>query len=94
QALADNDAVLGLARDGGWWVLGVTAAASAECLRGVPMSTPDTGAETLAALQRTGVTVELVGELADVDTLDDVEVVRRACRPESRFSRAAAGVSA
>ncbi|MCH9731552.1 MAG: DUF2064 domain-containing protein [Actinomycetia bacterium] len=93
QALVDNDAVLGLACDGGWWVLGVTDAASAECLRGVPMSAPDTGAETLAALQREGVVVELVGELADVDTLDDVAVVRRACRPESRFSRAAAGVS-
>ncbi|MCH9733774.1 MAG: DUF2064 domain-containing protein [Actinomycetia bacterium] len=94
QALADNDAVLGLARDGGWWVLGVTDAATAYCLRGVPMSAPDTGAETLAALQRAGVTVELVAELADVDTLDDVEIVRRDCRPESRFSRAVAGVSA
>ncbi len=92
QALADNDAVLGLACDGGWGVLGVTDAATAACLRGLPMSAPDTGAETLAALQRTGVTVELVGELADVDTLDDVEVVRRACPPESRFSRAAARV--
>ena len=27
QSLADNDAVLGMARDGGWWVLGVTDAA-------------------------------------------------------------------
>ncbi|GJF12234.1 hypothetical protein NGTWS0302_03250 [Mycolicibacterium cyprinidarum] len=87
RSLAHNDAVLGMAFDGGWWVLGVTVAATAECLRGVPMSAPDTGAETLAALQRSGITVGLVSELADVDTLDDVPVVRRDCLPESRFSR-------
>lgn len=87
RSLAHNDAVLGMAFDGGWWVLGVTVAATAECLRGVPMSAPDTGAETLAALQRSGITVGLVSELADVDTLDDVPVVRRDCHPESRFSR-------
>ena len=94
QTLADHEAVLGLACDGGWWVLGVTDSATAGCLRGVPMSAPDTGTETLAALQHTGVAVELLGELADVDTLDDVGVVRRACPPASRFSRITAQVSA
>ena len=39
-ALCDADAVLGMARDGGWWVLGVTDPAMAECLREVPMSRP------------------------------------------------------
>ncbi|MGZ8801214.1 MAG: TIGR04282 family arsenosugar biosynthesis glycosyltransferase [Mycobacterium sp.] len=92
QSLADNDVVLGMARDGGWWVLGVTDAATADCLRGVPMSAPDTGAVTLAALQHTGVNVELVSELADVDTLEDVGEVRRACPPGSRFSRITATV--
>ncbi len=90
QSLADNGTVLGMACDGGWWVLGVTDAAAADCLRGVPMSAPDTGAATLAALKHIGLTVELVSELADVDTLDDVDVVRRACLPESRFSRVTA----
>lgn len=94
QVLVDSDAVLGMARDGGWWVLGVTDAATADCLRGVPMSAPGTGAETLAALQHTGVDVALVGELADVDTVDDVEAVRRGCRPGSRFSRVTAQVMA
>jgi rSAM/selenodomain-associated transferase 1 len=95
---ADNllcgDAALGLARDGGWWVLGVTKPAMAECLREVPMSRPDTGAVTLAALRDTGITVRLVAELADVDTVEDVEAVRRICAPGSRFARAtyAAGV--
>ena len=80
-ALCGADAVLGMARDGGWWVLGVTDPTMAECLRDVPMSQPDTGAVTLRALGDTGVDVRLVSELADVDTIDDVDVVRRACLP-------------
>jgi len=80
-------AVLGMARDGGWWVLGVRDPTTAQCLREVPMSQPDTGAVTLRELQRTGVDVKLVDELADVDSIDDVEVVRRACPSGSRFHR-------
>ena len=64
-------ALLGMARDGGWWVLGVADVASAECLRNVPMSRADTGAVTLAALKHTGISVSLVEELHDVDTVDD-----------------------
>lgn len=94
QALIGSGAVLGLAQDGGWWVLGVTEAAAAACLRGVPMSGPDTGTETLAALCDNGVDVKLLRELADVDTVDDIEVVRRACRPGSRFGRVTAQLSA
>ncbi|MBJ7338613.1 DUF2064 domain-containing protein [Mycolicibacterium sp.] len=86
-ALLSTDAVLGLARDGGWWVLGITDPRSAECLRGVPMSTAETGNDTLVALRDTGLNVELVSELADVDTVDDVEAVRRECPPHSRFSQ-------
>jgi glycosyltransferase A (GT-A) superfamily protein (DUF2064 family) len=87
------DAVLGLARDGGWWVLGVTDAIMADCLRTVPMSRPDTGAVTLAALTDTGANVSLVSSLADVDTVDDVDAVRQQCAPASRFARATKGVS-
>ncbi|MGO9508403.1 MAG: DUF2064 domain-containing protein [Mycobacterium sp.] len=78
-------AVLGMARDGGWWVLGVHDPTVAQCLREVPMSQPDTGALTLRALRDAGVDVKLVDELADVDVIDDVEVVRRACPSGSRF---------
>ena len=92
QALLDRDAVLGMARDGGWWVLGVADAAMADCLRTIPTSRPDTGAVTLAALRDTGIDVDLVAELADVDTVDDVDTVRRACPPHSRFARATQGV--
>ena len=84
-ALLSTDAVLGFARDGGWWVLGITDPQAAECLRRVPMSTAETGDVTLAALRDTGLSVEVVSELADVDTVDDVEVVRRECSSDSRF---------
>lgn len=86
-ALLDADAVLGMARDGGWWVLGVSAPDMAECLRDVPMSRSDTGAVTLRALQDTGLDVRLVAELSDVDTIDDADAVRRECPPGSRFHR-------
>lgn len=79
-------AVLGMACDGGWWILGLTAATTAEVLRGVPMSHPDTGALTLTALRDTGVSVTLVDELADVDTIDDIAAVRAVCPPDGRFA--------
>ena len=88
RTLLGVPAVLGMARDGGWWVLGVSEAAMADCLRRVPMSRSDTGAVTLAALRDTGIDVSLVAELADVDTVDDVGAVRRVCAPDSRFARA------
>ena len=85
--LLDAPAVLGLARDGGWWVLGVGRPAMAECLRTVPMSQPDTGELTLQALRANGIDVTQVQRLADVDVVDDVAGVRDACGPESRFAR-------
>ena len=87
--LCSVDAVLGMACDGGWWVLGVTDPATVECLRTVPMSQPDTGAVTLRALGDTVGDVRLVAELADVDTFDDIAVVGRACLPGSRFHQLA-----
>ena len=94
HALLETDAVFGLARDGGWWVLGVTDPAMADCLHTVPTSRSDTGADTLEALRDKGLAVTLVPELSDVDTVDDVEFVRADCAPDSRFVHAtkAAGI--
>jgi glycosyltransferase A (GT-A) superfamily protein (DUF2064 family) len=92
HTLLNSQAVLGLAEDGGWWLLGVADAAAAECLRAVPMSQPDTGALTLAALYAQGLDVSLVAELADVDTVEDIDAVRRCCAADSRFVRATKAV--
>jgi uncharacterized protein len=94
QALVETDVVFGLARDGGWWVLGVTEPSMADCLHTIPTSRSDTGPATLEALRDKGLAVTLVAELSDVDTIDDVELVRADCAPGSRFVRAtrAAGI--
>ena len=78
----------------GWWLFGMADAAMADILRTIPTSRSDTGAVTLAALRDTGIDVTLVAELADVDTIDDVDAVRHLCAPGSRFVRAtrAAGI--
>lgn len=88
QALTQTDVVFGLARDGGWWLLGVTDPAMAECLHAIPTSRSDTGPATLEALRDKGLRVTLMPELSDVDTVDDVEIVRYECAPDSRFVRA------
>ena len=87
RRLLESTAVLGLARDGGWWVIGLPGAGAAACLRGVPMSRPDTGELTLNALHDNGIDVALVQQLDDVDVVDDVAAVRAACGPQSRFAR-------
>ncbi len=87
RRLLRSQAVLGLARDGGWWVLGLQTPAAAECLRGVPMSQPDTGELTLKALHDNLLDVALVELLGDFDVIDDVAIVRDACDPASRFAR-------
>ncbi|BBZ73397.1 TIGR04282 family arsenosugar biosynthesis glycosyltransferase [Mycobacterium paraseoulense] len=87
RRLLEAPAVLGLAHDGGWWVLGVTAPAMAECLRTVPMSQPDTGELTLKALRDNDIDVTPAPRLADFDVLDDVVAVREACAQASRFAK-------
>lgn len=94
SALLGAHAVLGPARDGGWWLLGVAHPDTAQCLLDVPMSQPDTGALTCVALGRTGGPVMLAESLADVDTLADISAVRAACRPSSRFATSTSDVSA
>lgn len=85
RQLTQTPAVLGFARDGGWWALGVQEPASAQYLRTVPMSQPDTGVLTWKALQYNGIDVTHLPELADFDVIDDVTAVRADCRTSSRF---------
>jgi glycosyltransferase A (GT-A) superfamily protein (DUF2064 family) len=85
--LRDAPAVLGPAGDGGWWALGLRTPATAECLRTVAMSQPDTGTLTLTALRRQGLEVGILDELADVDVVADIAGVRDACAPTSRFAQ-------
>jgi glycosyltransferase A (GT-A) superfamily protein (DUF2064 family) len=81
-----NDAVLGPAEDGGWWVLALTTPGFAQCLGGVEMSSEWTCVDTLAALQDTGARVESAATLRDVDTLEDAARVAAAA-PHTRFAR-------
>ncbi|MDR3664649.1 MAG: DUF2064 domain-containing protein [Mycobacterium sp.] len=88
RRLRRHDALIGPARDGGWWLLGLTNPHLAGCLRTVPMSQPDTGSCTLAALQKLGIRVGVAPVLDDVDTAADVIAVRGECAPDSRFVQA------
>ncbi|MCA1673321.1 MAG: DUF2064 domain-containing protein, partial [Actinobacteria bacterium] len=81
------DAVLGPARDGGWWALGVRDPALAGLISGVPTSHPDTGARTLATLRAAGCRVAELPELSDVDTAQDAATVA-ADAPAGRFAAA------
>lgn len=85
--LADHDAVLGEAEDGGWWVLALRDPAAAACLSDVPMSTPTTHADTLAALRGAGLEVGSAPVLRDVDTTTDAEAVASAA-PQTAFAAA------
>lgn len=92
RLLGESDAMLGLASDGGWWALGVHTPGSAAVLTTVPMSTETTGADTLAALRRSGAHVVSLPVLTDVDHPADIGPVCTATRPGSHFRRAVSTV--
>jgi len=78
------DAAFGPADDGGFWALGLRAPDPA-LLRGVPMSTPDTGAVQRSRLTAAGLRVVDLPRLRDVDTAADAVAVARQV-PRSRFA--------
>ncbi|MEQ6899523.1 DUF2064 domain-containing protein [Nocardioides sp. YIM 152588] len=87
DGLADADAVLGQATDGGWWLLGLHDPSAAAVLAGVPMSTSRTGALTRAALVGRGLRVATTRTLRDVDRVADADAVAEEA-PGTLFGRA------
>lgn len=81
-----DEAVLGPAYDGGWWLLGVGGPHLVAHLHEVPMSTHETGELTRQALLRAGARVRDIGMLRDVDEVFDAECVAVAA-PGTRFAR-------
>jgi glycosyltransferase A (GT-A) superfamily protein (DUF2064 family) len=89
---AAADAYFGPAADGGFWALGLRVPDPA-LLRGVPMSTPGTGAVQRARLLAAGLRVADLPELRDVDTAADAVAVAFQA-PRSRFAARARQLAA
>jgi glycosyltransferase A (GT-A) superfamily protein (DUF2064 family) len=82
-----HDAWFGPAADGGFWALGFADPVGAGGLvRGVPMSTGNTGAVQRRRLAEAGLTIGDLPLLRDVDTAADAASVAACCPPGSRFA--------
>lgn len=73
-ALQDHDAVLGPARDGGYYLLGLKRP-FASVFRGMEWSTDTVARDTINVLNEHALTVHLLPVLIDVDTEDDLRDV-------------------
>jgi glycosyltransferase A (GT-A) superfamily protein (DUF2064 family) len=78
-------ASLGLAEDGGWWALGLSAGWEVDVFAGVAMSRPTTGADQLAALRTLGHVVRPLPVVRDIDLVEDLRAVA-ASAPLSRVA--------
>ena len=67
SGLQTHDVVLGPATDGGYWLIGLRQR-QPTLFRAVHWSTEDVFAETIQRVQHAGLSVQLLRELADVDT--------------------------
>ncbi|WP_406441664.1 DUF2064 domain-containing protein [Streptomyces sp. NBC_01613] len=86
----DCEAYFGPAEDGGFWALGL-ADPDPALLRGVPMSTPRTGAVQRARLA--GLRVRDLPRMRDVDTAYDAKLVAKTA-PDGRFATELARLAA
>jgi rSAM/selenodomain-associated transferase 1 len=85
-ALCEDDVVLGPARDGGYYLLGVAAEAEPpDLFSSVPMSAPDTCARTIERARRQNLSVAYTPRSFDVDEADDLQRLRETlCAAPSR----------
>ena len=89
QLLAGDQAVLGLATDGGWWALGLHRPVPG-AFDGVPMSTSTTGQHQRERLAELGVTCTDLPVLRDIDHVHDIAVVAAGMAARSAFAQLAA----
>ena len=95
--LAADTNVLGLAEDGGYWMIGLCGGALDaldDVFRNIPMSTPNTGEAQLERLRELGRPVELLPLARDLDTFDDLRAVAEMRRPGRLGTLAAATIEA
>jgi hypothetical protein len=86
--LAQADAVLGRALDGGYWCIGLHRP-DPDVFGGIPMSEPTTYRAQRARLKLLGLSVAEQPALRDVDTIEDARAVAREA-PHTAFARALA----
>ena len=80
-ALREDGMVIGPARDGGYYLLGMRAHAEPpDLFTGIPMSAPDTCARTIERARRQGLSVGYTPRSFDVDEVDDLQLLREALR--------------
>ena len=72
--LRDSDVVLGPSCDGGFYLIGLKNCPEG-LLRGIEWSRPDTLRQTIAHLKKQNLTVDLLPEWFDVDTVEDLRLL-------------------
>jgi rSAM/selenodomain-associated transferase 1 len=77
HSLVTHDVVLGPARDGGYWLIGLREPQPA-LFENIPWSTPAALETTLSRIRKAGLTVQCLRTLADIDTAEDWEELNRA----------------
>jgi rSAM/selenodomain-associated transferase 1 len=86
------DAILGPARDGGYWSVGLRCY-DAPVFAGVEMSSATTCSQQRARLRALGLRIQSQLQLRDVDTIEDARAVAREV-PSSRFAAVLAAIVA
>lgn len=85
RSLQTHDAVLGPARDGGYWLIGLSAPRP-ELFRGIAWSAPDVCEQTVRILNAAGLRWKSLAVREDVDTAEDWNrLLQRNAKIKSHF---------